>query len=544
MPRRDFALASCVTLWTALFLAESLLFLDSAIDDAWIFARYARHLWRFGDLIWNPGESRIEGFSSWLWLLVYSIGYRLAADPVLVAKLFGMVLGAALVAHFSLVVLRDEEHWLAGNASVAVLVLSPSLAYYASCGMDHIAWALAVWAYIVWVCSSPEPRPRHFVVAGLGILLRPEGFLLFVPPLALMAARALAGSPSARDGAEVRKPRGYAWTLAPGLAVMGTLFLVRFALFGQWLPNAAAAKHYGGSFIVALVEGTVYLCRGFADWAAIPVVVAAIGLGREGRGGDVAGSAAGVQGGVDPVGWRIALASGAFSGVLCAFVIVAGGDDTSAFGSTRLVTPAFAPAAYVLFHFLRSVSRARRAMAALVVVFVALAVRAPNALDLLRNATGGTNLSTPADVLLAWKRAIEPRPLAPISRYLLDHTPAGEFIAVPWAGLVPYQTDLPTIDMLGLNDRHIAGAAVLGRSGRDSRYDSDYVLGRRPRFICENFVVRQPLEAVRTLSDTQLHAMGAFKSGQRVLLRNPLLASEYEIDTDAPTDGTCFRRKN
>ncbi|HVN37866.1 MAG TPA: hypothetical protein VMW19_06785 [Myxococcota bacterium] len=523
-----------MTFWTAVFLVQSLLFLGSAIDDTWIFARYARHLLRYGDVVWNPGEARIEGFSSWPWLAVYAAAERFDLDPVLVAKLVGMALGAALVTHFSFVVLRDRGHRLAGNASAAILA-SPSLAYYASSGMDHIAWAMAVWMYIVWVCTAEEPRPRHFVVAGLGVLMRPEGFLLFVPALALMASSFLLAGKGARSLASS------AWTVAPGLAVMGALLLLRFALFGRWLPNAAAAKHYGGSLMVALVEGSVYLARGFADWAAIPAVVAAVVAGTAGLGGT---RAAGIGEGAGAVGRRIALASVAFSVVLCAFVLVAGGDDTSAFGSTRLLTPAFAPAAFVLFCVLRPVTSRRAVPALMGVVLVAFVMRVPNALDLLRNATGSTNLSTPADVLLAWRRALEPSPLTPISKYLLDHTPSGAFVAVPWAGLVPYQTDLPTIDMLGLNDRHVAAASNTGRSGRGSRYDAEYVLRRGPYFICENFTVRQPLASLRALSDAELRAMGAFKSGQRDLLRNPLLEEQYEIALDAPTDGTCFRRKS
>ena len=49
---------------------SSVVFSGTVLDDAFIFARYAGHALRYGDLVWNPDEPRIEGFSSWDWLSV------------------------------------------------------------------------------------------------------------------------------------------------------------------------------------------------------------------------------------------------------------------------------------------------------------------------------------------------------------------------------------------------------------------------------------------------------------------------------------------
>jgi hypothetical protein len=61
----------------------------------------------------------------------------------------------------------------------------------------------------------------------------------------------------------------------------------------------------------------------------------------------------------------------------------------------------------------------------------------------------------------------------------------GTVIATNAAGIVPYVSKLPTIDMLGLNDEHIAhrditlGKVTLGHEKHDARY----VLERRPDII-------------------------------------------------------------
>ncbi len=63
--------------------------------------------------------------------------------------------------------------------------------------------------------------------------------------------------------------------------------------------------------------------------------------------------------------------------------------------------------------------------------------------------------------------------------------PTTDVIAVPWAGRVPYATGRPTLDMLGLNDTHIAHLPSLQR-GIDVKMDPEYVLARRPKLIFVN----------------------------------------------------------
>src|SRR5436309_4600632 len=184
---------SLVGLCLLLYLMQAVFFLGSRWDDPYIFARYAAHLWKYGDFLWNAGEPRIEGFSSWLWLAVYIIGVRLMADPVVFARLVGLAAGAALVVSFACEMLRDRENRVAAGCGLVYLTASPALAFFAGCGMDHIAWALVAWSYLLWVGRAREITAAHMAVAALGLLVRPEGFLLFVPVLALVAAERFEG---------------------------------------------------------------------------------------------------------------------------------------------------------------------------------------------------------------------------------------------------------------------------------------------------------------------------------------------------------------
>jgi hypothetical protein len=73
-----------------------------------------------------------------------------------------------------------------------------------------------------------------------------------------------------------------------------------------------------------------------------------------------------------------------------------------------------------------------------------------------------------------------------VGRWLNEQTPPDTLIAVEAAGALPYYSRRPTIDILGLNDRHIAGLDVAtmgqGKPGHE-KTDIPYVLSRRPQII-------------------------------------------------------------
>jgi hypothetical protein len=70
-----------------------------------------------------------------------------------------------------------------------------------------------------------------------------------------------------------------------------------------------------------------------------------------------------------------------------------------------------------------------------------------------------------------------------LGRYLREQHPAA-VLAIDAAGKVPFFSGLRTIDMLGLNDEHLAhGAARPSFRVGHNKYDPDYVLARSPDLI-------------------------------------------------------------
>lgn len=69
-----------------------------------------------------------------------------------------------------------------------------------------------------------------------------------------------------------------------------------------------------------------------------------------------------------------------------------------------------------------------------------------------------------------------------LGKFIKNHHPH-ETLAIDAAGKAPYYSQRPTIDMLGLNNRHIGHQpAAFGIVGH-SKYDADYVLSQQPGLI-------------------------------------------------------------
>jgi hypothetical protein len=113
-----------------------------------------------------------------------------------------------------------------------------------------------------------------------------------------------------------------------------------------------------------------------------------------------------------------------------------------------------------------------------------------------------------------------------IGRWLRERMPEDTTIAVIPAGAIPYESRLVTIDMLGINDEHIAHRDLnLGRfAAGHEKFDSAYVLGRSPDIIIlEDTLARGP----RTREAYEELAVGLIPA--RVdMLRAPGLWDAYE----------------
>ncbi len=101
-----------------------------------------------------------------------------------------------------------------------------------------------------------------------------------------------------------------------------------------------------------------------------------------------------------------------------------------------------------------------------------------------------------------WQRNFPVRQAA--GEYLRDNFPADTLVALNPAGIIPYYSQLPTIDMLGLNDEYIGhyGQRDFSLDFGHQAGDGDYVLSQQPDVILfGGGVAKQP---AALLSDRQI----------------------------------------
>ena len=237
------------------------------LDDSWIHAQFARNVALGHGFSYNPGVPA-SGSTAPLWTLVLSGGYLVTGDPVLSAKVIGVVFLALTVVLVYMLV-----GTIAGDAREALFaaVVTASLSRLVWAGLSGMEVTLAVTltlagilAHISYGRLGDRRQYLSTVLFGLATLARPECAAFFA---AAMLDRALTGTLirwrelAARD-----------W-LVP-VAVHVALFFVviaPFVLFSKafglgFLPNTAYAKAllWNKGLIAALSTGSLpELARSF-----------------------------------------------------------------------------------------------------------------------------------------------------------------------------------------------------------------------------------------------------------------------------------------
>ena len=213
-------------------------------DDAYISFRYALNLADGHGLVFNPGE-RVEGYTNFLWTVLFTPFIALGLDPAPISISLGMLSCAALLwATWE----AADRQWLAPAlvASFAGLSLEGvqglETAFFAFCGVMAVRggrrWAL-------WAGVAALTRPEGYAIFGVLWLLRRRPVdiawfaLLTVPHLAFRVGyygdivpntfHAKVGDPSRLVGSAAER----------GLRYLGAVALTCLPLVVAWVVLTA-----------------------------------------------------------------------------------------------------------------------------------------------------------------------------------------------------------------------------------------------------------------------------------------------------------------
>jgi hypothetical protein len=232
--------------------------IDLTLDDAFISFRYAEN-WVAGiGPQWVEGANPVEGYTSFLWIVIIAFGLLLGFTPVWFSKFVGVlsVIGAAVL--IALIAYRRNESEV-GLIGVAGVALSPAFWLISVQGMET---GLAALILMVGACSFLKAfrtgKSRYIsafsFLSLLAPMARPEA-VVFVGVLWL----ALLGKMKARGRLLFAVKMGLAIFILPAVIY----FWWRWNYYGFLLPNSAYIKAnvelqtWGGAWNVAEFLGLI-----------------------------------------------------------------------------------------------------------------------------------------------------------------------------------------------------------------------------------------------------------------------------------------------
>lgn len=236
--------------FSILFAILSSLYYGFVLDDAFIIYRYALNLaWGHG-IVWNPGSEPVEGYTSFLWVIINCAAVLVDIDPVIFSKIISMA--AALVVIWILAVSGKNLHWSLSAIFVSALALSPCFALLTMQGLETALTTLLLLAAAgtsLALFSKPSAGKiiALFALAFIGFLARPDT-CAFTGPL-LGATMFLF----------VREKNKNALLAFFGA---GAVFALAFSLYTAWRVNYFGSAFPTTFYVKLAVGGSLFRKQG------------------------------------------------------------------------------------------------------------------------------------------------------------------------------------------------------------------------------------------------------------------------------------------
>lgn len=435
-------------------------------DDAFISLRYAERLIEGKGLNWNDGEY-VEGYSNLLWVLLTAFLGVFGVDLVAAGRVVGFVASAGGMLAFSYYYLRHYTGYAALFMTNLAFALCAPVAIWmiggleASLGMVLLAWAFVL-AHDVLERRDMKKAVICGVLLGLYNLNRPEA------PIFTMAIAVSLFVAAGKARMQLIKPL-FVMCFVSFLFFAGQLAF-RLAYYGDWVANTYYVKV---AFTESrLINGLMYCLKAIASLLPL-IIVAGIKL--------------------DVICKNDAYAaqkrSFTFLSLVCAIWIailaIGGGDIFPGYRHFLLIIPALV---LMLMHSLSVIySGGNRQTTHIFYGYVLLCF-------VWLQVTFEENQKARQE---GW--VWETKELAvELKRMYGDKQP---LTAVTLAGVIPFFSGLPSVDMYGLNDGYITkhrnedvgyGKFGEGFIGHEL-YNRKYVLSRKPDIIIFHNGTKAPL---------------------------------------------------
>lgn len=515
---------------TTIILICDLIFYPDTLEDAFITFRYSKHLAEgYGYGAWNINGEQIEGYSNFLWMIMLAAANKIGFNIITTAKVIGVGAHFAtcwLFLAFSKLgrdrgTLIDRQEDVFFLAAIFVACYLP-FAWYASSGMESMMFVLLI-VLVLFGGLIPGGPIITLLASGLLVLTRPEGILFALTINGFHLAHRYSAGKSVKSAIE---------RIIVSVVSYCALLIFRIIVFGEFFPNTYYAKVVNSELShVRLGVFDIASWLFFHIFVALVLIFIWVVLFRQ---------------------LIIALRSDfikewtnrnllpfflfGFLVIYVMYILKIGGDDLNAFPYWRHMLH-LSPFWMVLFcmgivSFLPHVSRYLQIGLLLAILIVTdYHIQFSNsrmAVAFQQNEHLLHLYDLPHNEYYLW-----------MDEYTEDNT----VIASSLAGELPFVVDAVHIDILGLNDYHIAHYGEFDTNGpSDSKTDMNYVMDRKPDII-EGFISGQRINA--NLSPEQI--ITARKKMINDMLANPYFQANYVFLENGPyqyLDRALFLRRS
>lgn len=402
-------------------------------DDMMISMRYGRNLAEGHGLVWSAGE-RVEGYTNFLWTIVMAGVHLTRVSDARAAVLAHVVnyglLGGLFALCLRLLRIFAPRPRLAGALLLVSMFMCPDVVLWSTWGFET---SLLTFLSLVFLVRLFTRGPDWLGMGALALVPLTRGDGVYVYAAYGLCALYIASA----------RRKTLLWLVAALLPTVAH-FAFRRLYYGDWLPNTYYLKVQGLEAVRA--RGWAYGRAFLLDYRLLLALAAGSGLAilRRDRRGIVV--------------FVLVLAT-------VGYVLTTGGDMYGFFRFFAHVMP-------LLFVFatagMATLVRGRIGQLAWGIIVFVVAVPLLDPLKrLMSRATNGDPDRQIQVAMIMKKNAL------PDSK-----------TAVFCAGIIPYFTRLPAIDMLGKSDRHIARLpAYPGSMVGHGKVDPDYTLAQNPDLV-------------------------------------------------------------
>lgn len=229
-------------IFSAVFLLLAMLYRDFVLDDAFITYRYAFNLAHHGAITWNPSEHPVEGFTSFLWVILNALAIGAKVDPIISSRVISLL--SAITIIWVLAFANKTMSQSLVIVFVSAIAVSAPFAFLAMQGMETIFTALLILlsaraSTVILLKPSSSHILCWYLFAFLSFLSRPDSAFFSLGVFFVLITILL-------NVKDYRSLRSFILMAIPWLASFLIYMTWRFHYFGYLFPNSFYIKVASG----------------------------------------------------------------------------------------------------------------------------------------------------------------------------------------------------------------------------------------------------------------------------------------------------------